>query len=199
MTEKQEKRRNCADKLRAELMSRKIHRRKRIDPALSIGMQLLALTSLMINLFPAPSDALPLPEPPRPEPIREPNLQAEPSPRSYKHAPSWPLLMRDLGRPVAHRTAKAEVYARLPIECRPWLDAVFRESDWSALRPYARSGASDDEVSKGVLGAFQTWKADQEERTRKAKKDAAGGKAGTASQPGGGEDDDRNDDKGVKP
>jgi len=119
----------------------------------------------------------------------------------YKATPSWPLLMKDLARPVAHQMAKAEVYARLPIECRPWLDALFRESDWSSIRPYARSGATDEEVSMGVLGVFRSWKADQDEKARKARKDAAGGKAGTGAKPGAGDDDDdlAGDNDGSKP
>lgn len=205
MTEKREQRRNCADRARAEALTRKIHRRKKIDPAMSVFIQLLGLASFVINLFPPLPDfrraaAEPLPEPPRPVPV--PVQSSEPEPRTYKRAPSWPMLMRDLSRPVAHDQARAEVYARLPVECRPWLDQVFREADWSAIRPFARSGASDDEVSKGVLGAFRAWKADREEKARKAKKDAAGGKAGTGSKPGsGGDDDDPDDDndKGMKP
>ncbi|MBY5779733.1 hypothetical protein HFN59_21925 [Rhizobium leguminosarum] len=198
MNQKPERRRTCADRLRAELMTRKIHRRRRLDPAMSVAIQMLAIVSAVVRLFPAPAAADPLPEPLRPVPV--PVSSPEPSPRTYKHVPSWPLLMRDLARPVAHEMAKAEVYARLPLECRPWLDQVFRDADLSALRPYARSGASDDEVSKGVLGAFRTWKAEQEEAARKRKKEAAGGKAGTGSKPGGGgDDDDRDDDKVVKP
>lgn len=197
MSEKKEKRRNCADRKRAELLTRRIHRRKRIDPALSIAMQLLAVVSFAINLFP-PLPALgraaaePLPEPPRP--VSVPIQSPEPEPRSYKRAPSWPLLMKDLARPVAHDMARAEVYARLPVECRPWLDQLFRESDWSAIRPYARSGATDEEVGVGVLGAFRAWKAGQDEKARKAKKDAAGGKAGAGAKPGAGDDDDDPDD-----
>jgi hypothetical protein len=199
MTEKREKRRNCADRLRAKAQLRRIHRRRRIDPAMSVFIQLLGLTSFLIDLFPPlpdfrPAAAAPLPEPPRPVPV--PVQLSEPEPRTYKRAPSWPLLMKDLARPVARDMAWAEVYARLPVECRPWLDAVFRDSDWSAIRPYARSGATDEEVSAGVLGAFMSWKAEQEQKAREAKKDAAGGKAGTGSKPGTGGDDNEADKPG---
>ncbi|MCJ9668599.1 MULTISPECIES: hypothetical protein [unclassified Neorhizobium] len=201
MNQKPEKRRNCADRARAEVMTRKIHRRKKFDPAMSVFIKLLGLTSFMINLFPAFGQvaAEPLPEPPRP--VQVPVSLPEPEPRTYKRAPSWPLLMRDLARPVAHDMARAEVYARLPVECRPWLDAVFRDADWSAIRPYAHSGATDEEVGAGVFAAFRAWKADQDEKARKAKKDATGGKAGAGAKPGGGDDgpDDDDDDREVKP
>lgn len=200
MTEKRERRRNCADRARAELMTRKILRRRRLDPAMSVAIQLMAVVSFLVNLFPAAAVAAePLPEPPNPVPV--PIQSPEPSNRTYKRVPSWPLLMKDLSRPVAHDMARAEVYARLPVECRPWLDVLFRESDWSAIRPYARSGASDEEVSAGVLGAFRAWKADQDEKARKVKKDVVGGKAGTGSKLGAGDDDDDPDDDngGVRP
>lgn len=198
MKEKQERRRNCADRARAEAMTRKIHRRKKFDPAMSVFIKLLGLTSFMINLFPAFGQAAadPLPEPPRPVPV--PVQLPQPEPRTYRRAPSWPMLMRDLARPVAHDMARAEVYARLPIECRPWLDVVFRESDWSAIRPYARSGATDEEVSVGVFAAYRAWKADQDEKARKAKKEATGGKAGAGAKPGG-DDGPDDDDREVKP
>lgn len=174
-------------------MTRKIHRRKRFDPAMSVFIKMLGLASFMINLFPefGSTTSISLPEPPRPEPVREPLPKTEP--RAYRRAPSWPRLMKDLARPVAHDMARKEVYTRLPVECRPWLDHLFRESDWSAIRPYARSGASDEEVGVGVLGAFRVWKASQDEKARKAKKDATGGKAGTGSKPGAGDDDDDDD------
>lgn len=201
MTEKRERRRNCVDRMRAEATMRKIHRRKRFDPAMSFFIQMLGLISFSINLFPpfpafGRAAAAPLPHPPRPVPVREPSPEHA-APRSYKNTPSWPLLMKDLARPVAHDMARTEVYARLPVECRPWLDVVFRESDWSAIRPYVRSGASDDEVSAGVLGAFRVWKAEQDERSRKARKDVAGGKVGTASKPGASDDDPEDDAPGM--
>ncbi|MCQ1773710.1 hypothetical protein NOI24_20550 [Neorhizobium galegae] len=205
--EKREKRRTCADRARAELLTRRIHRRKKFDPALSIAIQLLALSAIVIRLLPPLPDfrraaAAPLPEPTRPVPLPEPGTV--PRAVRYKVPPSWPLLVRDLARPVAHDEARAEVYRRLPPEVGPWLDEVFRNSDWSSLRVYARSGATDDDVGRGVLSAFRTWKADQEEAARKRRKDAKGGKgAGSSSQPGNGDDDDPNDDddnnEGVKP
>ncbi len=194
MTEKLERRRNCVDRVRAAALTKKIHRRKKFDPAMTVFIKLLGLASFLIKLFPPlpdfrPAAPEPLPELPRRVPV--PALSPEHAPRSYRHAPSWPLLMKDLARPVAHDMARKEVYARLPAECRPWLDQLFRESDWSAIRPYARSGASDEEVGVGVLWAFRVWKASQDEKARKAKKDATGGKAaGTGSKPGAGDDDD---------
>lgn len=198
MDEKRERRRNCADRARANLAWEKVKRGKRLDPAMSVALQLLALTSALINLFPdfRPAAADPLPEPPRPVLVPLPDEVTRPV--RYKIPPSWPLLVRDLARPVAHDEARAEVYRRLPPEVGPWLDQVFRESDWSSLRVYARSGATDQDVSRGVLAAFRVWKADQDEKARKRKKDAKGGKgAGSASKPGGG--GDPGDDGGTRP
>jgi hypothetical protein len=185
MTEKWEKRRNCADRLRAEAMTRKIHRRKRFDPAMAVFIKMLGLASLFINLFPdfsAPS--ISLPEPPRAEPVREP--RSEPEPRAYKRAPSWPLIMSDLARPVARSMAMAELYARLPVDVRPWLDQVVKDEDWAALRPFARSGATDEAASAGALAAFRRWKADKAAEAKEALEAAAdGGKAGAGTKPGG--------------
>ncbi|PDS61270.1 hypothetical protein CO653_34170 [Rhizobium anhuiense] len=188
MTEKRERRRNCADRLRAELMTRKIHRGRRLDPAMSVAIQMLAIVSALVNLFPAPAAAAePLPEPPRREPVREP--QPAPEPRSYKSAPSWPKIMSDLARPVARSMATAELYARLPVEVRPWLDEVVKAEDWASLRPYARSGATDDTASAGVLAAFRRWKAEKTAEAKEALEAAAeGGKAGSGAKPGGGDD-----------
>lgn len=202
MGEERERRRNCADRLRAEVLTRKIMRRKRFDPAFSIALQLLALTAVLVNLLPPIPDfrraaAAPLPEPPRPVPVLPPEEVTRPV--RYKVPPSWPLLVRDLARSVAHAEARAEVYRRLPPEVGPWLDQVFRESDCSSLRVYARSGATDEDVSRGVLAAFRVWKADQEEKARKRKRDAKGGKgAGSASKPGGDDDPGDGDDKTPK-
>lgn len=193
MGENRERRRNCVDRMRAELMTRQIRRQKRIDPAMSVAVRLMALTSFLINLFPASSPRPgPFPEPPPFKPTREPPL--EPEPRTYKRAPSWPQLMRDLAAPVRQAMARAEVYNRLPIEVRPWLDDVFKQSDWSSIRVYVRSGATDEDVSRGVLAAFRTWKAEQEEAARARLNDTTGGKgAGAGSRPGHG--DDPEDDK----
>lgn len=185
MTEKWEKRRNCADRLRAEAMTRKIHRRKRFDPAMAVFIKMLGLLSVAINLFPDFSaSSISLPESPRSEPVRDP--RPEPEPRSYKRAPSWPLLMKDLARPVAQQMATAELYARLPVEVRPWLDQVVKDSDWSALRPFAQSGATDKTASVAAIAAFRKWKADKEADAKEVLEAAAdGGKAGAGTKPGG--------------
>lgn len=188
MTEKQEKRRNCADKIRAEAMMRKIHRRKRVDPAMSVFIQLLGLTSFLINLFPPlptlGSAAASLPEAPRPKSVPEP--LPEPEPRTYKHAPSWPKIMSDLARPVARSMATAELYARLPVEVRPWLDQVVKDEDWSSLRPFAQSGATDKTASAAAIAAFRKWKADKDADAKEVLEAAAdGGKAGAGTKPGG--------------
>lgn len=183
-----EKRRNCADRLRAEAMTRKIHRRKRFDPAMSVFIQMLGLASFVVGLFPplpafGRAAAEPLPEPPRPVPVQLP----EPEPRTYKRAPSWPLIMKDLARPVARSMATAELYARLPVEVRPWLDQVVKAEDWSSLRPFAQSGATDKTASAAAIAAFRKWKADMDESAKEALEAAAdGGKAGSGTKPGGG-------------
>lgn len=185
MNQNPEKRRNCADKLRAEALTRKIHRRKKIDPAMSIFIKMLGLTSFMINLFPdfGTSASISLPEPPRAEPIREPPPEREP--RTYKRAPSWPLLMKDLARPVARQMATAELYARLPVEVRPWLDEVVKAEDWSSLRPFAQSGATDETASASAIAAFRRWKADRDADAKEALEAAAdGGKVGAGTKPG---------------
>jgi len=182
-----EKRRNCADRLRAEAMTRKIHRRKRIDPAMSAFIQLLGLTSFLINLFPplpaiGRAAAEPLPEPPRPVPVQ----LSEPEPRSYKHAPSWPKILSDLARPIARPMATAELYARLPVEVRPWLDQVVKDLDWAALRSFARSGATDKTASAAAIAAFRKWQADKDADAKEAlEATAQGGKAGAGTKPGG--------------
>lgn len=187
MSQKPERRRNCADRARAEAMSRKIHRRKKFDPAMSVFIQLLGLASLVINLFPplpafGRAAAEPLPEPPRPVPVP----LSEPEPRTYKRAPSWPLIMKDLARPVARSMATAELYARLPVECRPWLDQVVKDEDWSALRSFAQSGATDKTAAAGALAAFRRWRADKDAEAKEAlEATAVGGKAGAGTKPGG--------------
>lgn len=202
--EKKEKRRNCADRARGDLLMRRILRRRRFDPVLSIAIQLLALSAIVIRLFPPLPDfnrnTLPLPQPPQPVPFPEP--RANPKAVRYKVPPSWPLLVRDLARPVAHEEARAEVYRRLPLEVVPWLDEVFKNADWSCLRVYVRSGTTDDDVSRGALSAFRVWKADQEEKARKQQQDAKGGKGSESScTPGGGcsDDADQDGDTSAKP
>lgn len=92
--------------------------------------------------------------------------------------------------------ATAELYARLPVEVRPWLDEVVKAEDWAVLRPYARSGATDDTAAAGVLAAFRRWKAEKAAEAKEALEAAAeGGKAGSGAKPGDGGDDDRE----VKP
>ncbi|MCO5733778.1 hypothetical protein [Rhizobium sp. SSA_523] len=181
-----DKRRNCADRARAEAMTRKIHRRKRFDPAMSVFIKMLGLASFVINLLPefGSTTSISLPEPPRPEPVREPLPETEP--RTYRLAPSWPRLMKDLARPVARSMAAGELYARLPVEVRPWLDEVVKTEDWSSLRFFAKSGATDEMASAGALAAFRRWKADKETEVQEVlDATAKGGKAGAVAKPRG--------------
>lgn len=180
---REDRRRNCADRVRAEVMTT-ANRRGAPNPATSVFIQLLALTSILVNALPvldfpwlAPNE--PLPEPPPPRPAVSPV-----EPRMYKRAPSWPLLLRDLARPVAHEMARRELYARLPLEARPWLDEVVKNEDWSALRVHAQSGATDKSVSAAVLADVQKWRADKEATEAEAL-NAAGGAIGAGSKPGG--------------
>lgn len=190
-----ERRRNCADAIRAELMKRQ-NRRKKVDPALSVAVQMLALLSSLISLFPTPSTrpVLVLPAPPRRSP--EPAAQAfRPYVRYHQRSPSWPRLIKDLGRPVTRTEARALLYSRLPIALHPWLAHVIANDDWSAIRPFCRSGATDADVIAGATAAQQQWLDALQQRAKEKKRELdgeAGGKAGSGAKPGadGAVDDD---------
>jgi len=180
---RKDRRRTCADRVRANVITA-ANRRGNRSPATSAFIQLLTLTSILVNALPvldfswiAPPEPLPEPEPERPA--------ATPvEPRTYKKAPSWPMLVRDLARPVANEMARKELYARLPAEACPWLDEVIKNADWSALRVHAQSGATDESVSAAVLADVQRWRADKETAPAEAL-DAAGGAVAAGSKPGG--------------
>lgn len=185
MAETKGKRRTCADRMRADMLGRKIRRRKKVDPAMSLVIQLLGLASAVIGMLPDfRSISTSLPEPPQPQPIREPRPQ--PEPRTYKHAPSWPKIMSDLARPVARSMALMELRARLPADVQPWLDDVVIQGDWSSLRYFAVSGATDETAGKAARAAFRSWQAEQDEKARQAiEATAGGGKASAGTKPGG--------------
>lgn len=173
------KRRNCADRARYTLERRKAQRGRKIDPAMSVAIQLMAIFSIGLRMLPEFSPAvtpvLPMPAPP---PIPVPSPSSEPWQR-YKMRPSWTQLIRDLARPVATADAQREVRSRLPAECGPWLDQVFRDEDWSSLRMHIRSGATDDEVGVKVLRDARRWKSDREaELAALASELVGGGKGG---------------------
>lgn len=177
MDDDKKKRRNCADRARHAMMERCAQRGRKLDPAMSVAIQLLAVISVGLRLLPDFSSAatpttstLPMPSPR----IPLPSPSAEPWQR-YKFRPSWTQLIRDLARPVATVDAQREVRSRLPIECGPWLDQVFRDEDWSSLRMHIRSGATDDDVGTKVLRDARRWKADREAELAALASELAGG------------------------
>lgn len=188
MEEKRERRRNCADRARAALMTKKIHRRRRVDPALSVAIQLLAIVSVIIGMFSAPAVAEPLPEAPKVKPLAAP--LADPVLREYRRGrPSWTQVFRDLESSRRHeaRNAIYQAFAARSPEVKLWLDELDRNGDLKGLRPYAlRPGATDDEIGAAISAAAKQWQAD------KAAPDDCGddfdgdGKAGSGSKPGGG-------------
>ncbi|MGO7360162.1 hypothetical protein [Rhizobium ruizarguesonis] len=178
MDDDKKKRRNCADRARYTMERRKAERGRKIDPAMSVAIQLMALFSIGLRMLPdfspASTPALPMPAPrvPLPSPSAEPWQR-------YKMRPSWTQLIRDLARPVATADAQREVRSRLPVECGPWLDKVFRDEDWSSIRMHIRSGATDEDVGMKVLRDARRWKADREaELAALAAELAGGGKSG---------------------
>lgn len=193
-----EKRRNCADKARGEMMLRKIHRNRRIDPAMAVIIQMLGLTSFLFRLLPpmpeivfVPRLCPPVPEPP-PEPPAVPERVVR---RVYKTSPSWPMLFRDLKRGVAHDQALEHIRARLPSSVGPWLDHIDSEKEYGLLQPYVVSGATDATVAAGVLAAAKDWQDAKNARAKKLAADRDGVKgAGSAAAPGTGDDDDDDDD-----
>lgn len=173
------KRRNCADRARYTMERRKAQRGRKVDPAMSVAIQLMALFSIGLRMLPDFSPnvtpALPMPAPSR---VPLPTTSSEPWQR-YKMRPSWTQLIRDLARPVATADAQREVRSRLPAECGPWLDQVFRDEDWPSLRMHIRSGISDDDMGGKVLGTARRWKADREaELAALAAELSGGGKGG---------------------
>jgi hypothetical protein len=180
------RRRNCADRARYTLERRKAQRGRKIDPAMSVAIQLMAIFSIGLRMLPYFSPALPavtpaLPMPASP-PVPVPSPSSEPWQR-YKMRPSWTQLIRDLARPVATADAQREVRSRLPAECGPWLDQVFRDEDWSSLRMHIQSGATDDEVCGKVVRSARRWQADRAAELAALAAELAGGgaKGGGAS------------------
>lgn len=174
------KRRNCADRARYTLERRKAQRGRKVDPAMSVAIQLMALFSIGLRMLPDFSPnatpALPMPAPPR---VPMPTPSSEPWQR-YKLRPSWTQLIRDLARPVATADAQREVRSRLPAECGPWLDQVFRDEDWSSLRMHIRSGATDEEMCGKALRSARRWQADRAaELAALAAELSGGGKGGS--------------------
>lgn len=197
-----DKRRTCADRARADLMMRKIHRRKRIDPAMSVAIQMLGLFSALIRMFPELPDRSPfaLPSPPPVVPVLPLGPPPE-RPIRYKNTPSWSLLMKDLARPVARGAALAEIRSRLPLGVHPWLAEVERLEDWSALRICAPPGSKDTAVVLAVGRSAQEWQAELDERARAAKADrkkGGGGDASSGAVPGAGPDSDDDPGRGMK-
>lgn len=192
--EEKKRRRNCADRMRAEAMTRKIHRRKRVDPAMSVLIKMLWLMSFTLNLLPPVLEIslrrrrLPLiPEPPAP-PVA-PVLFVS---RSYKYTPSWNRLVRDLARPVAQAQALEQIRARLPTSLMPWIDYVVESSDWSSLRAFSFTGATDKTVAAGATLAAAQWQDAKDQRAKEIKIEIEGGAkgAGSSDGPGHGNDDD---------
>lgn len=177
------KRRNCGDRARYELQRRKAQRGRKIDPAMSVMISIMAVISVGLRLLPSPSSTpsrttLPMPEPRVPLPV--PADSAEPWQR-YKMRPSWTQLIRDLARPAATEDAQREVRSRLPAECSHWLDQIIRDEDWSSLRIHVRSGSKDDEVAAAALLDARRWQADRDAaRAARAAELAGGGKGGGA-------------------
>jgi len=183
--DKSERRRNCADRARKAAMERRRQRGK--DPAMSVFVQLLGLLSLGLGLLPSfssPAIALPAPRVPLPVPAAVPFER-------YKDAPSWQRVVKDLARPGrASEDAQREVRSRLPVECSPWLDVVFRDAQWGDLRIHAPPGATDADVVPALVAAARRWEADRRAAKAQAaaelKAEAEGGGAASAARPGAG-------------
>ena len=182
--DKNERRRNCADRMRKAAMERRRQRGK--DPAMSVFVQLLGLLSVGLRLLPhfSPSQSIVLPSPTSRVPLPVPD--AVPFER-YKAAPSWQRLVKDLARPAATEDAQRELRSRLPPECSRWLDHVIREQGWSDVRVHAQPKVSDDDVTAGLIGEARRWEAARRlaaaQVAAELKSEAEGG-AAASSKPG---------------
>lgn len=200
MSEHKDRRRNCADRMRADLMTRRIHRRRKLDPAMSVAVAMLGLVAGLIRLFP------PLPErslielPVAPRIVPVPASGPVPRPVRYKRTPSWARLMADLSRPIARAEAVDEIRSRLPLSVRPWIDEIVRLEDWSALRACAPPKSQDEAVVLAVERWALEWQAELDERARSAKRTRRGGEgeASSGATPGASSDDDENPEGGMK-
>lgn len=199
-----DKQRTCADRAKIQLVLKKHHRNKRLDPTMSMAIRLLELASVILRLLPsAPGIGFA----PRLDPIPEPPPESAPVPTSavrrvYKTPPSWPKLMRDLERPVAHDEALEHVRMRLPSHLKAWLDYIEEKGEWSVLRPFAFSGATDETVSAGVLVMARDWQDAKDAKDTKVTTERDGKGVGSAAAPGvgdaGGDDDDTTRPSGPK-
>ncbi len=186
MSDDRETRRTCADRARYAAERRKVQRGKKFDPAMSMTIQFLGLLSVGLRLLPEfsiksrPVPAVSIPAPP----VRPPDSD-QPWQR-YKSTPSWQRVVKDLARPAATADAQQEVRSRLPVECAPWLNYVFRENQWGDLRILVRSGSTDVDVAAEAVAAARLW--DSERRAARARAEAElraeEGGASTGAKPG---------------
>lgn len=197
--DRKHRRRTCADRMRRDLAQRQRHRGK--DPATSLFLQLLAVLSAALVVFP------PIPEPSfgmrnalrRRQPIRAPDDDRGPTahamergidrawyPTTSRVSPSWSRLVKNLKRRSTAAEARVMIEHRVPPAAVEWVRTQIDLEQWTSLRMLAPPGSSDEEISAHALAEASKWEA--------AKPKPFSGGAGAEEQP----EPDDDEPKGPK-
>lgn len=171
------RRRTCADRMRRDLTER-LRQRRGGDPAGMLALQILALLSAGLALLPPIS----LPEFPsigRARKMKPTYLDDDAGPTAYamergidppffetsgprqklKPRPTWTRLVRDLKRPRAAASARAELESRVPALALEWLRNAIDTGELWQLQKIGRNGASEAEIAVAAVSASNAWKA----------------------------------------